>query len=174
MRTQRASLIVIATVLSLCILGAAQDAQSKDLDEQIESARADLRADKAEVIIETMKFTPQESSAFWPVYHKYETEQRALNDQRIALVKSYADKYTSLTDAEAKQMTEKSFELDAKQIDLKKKYCGEFSEKLSPTTVARFFQLEHRMDVLVDLKVASELPLMLDRSLTIHPGADSK
>lgn len=174
MATRRASLILIVMVLSPGFMAAAQDVQSKDLDEQIESARADIRADKAEIIRDTMQFTPQESTAFWPVYDKYKTEQRGLNDQRVALAKSYAEKYTTLTDADAKQMTEKSLELDAKQLDLKKKYYREFSEKLSSTTVARFFQLEHRLDVLVDLRVASELPLMLDRSLTIRPAADAK
>jgi len=173
MSNRIAAIILVLMTLSLGRLSVAQS-NDKDLDEQIESARADIRADKAEIIKETMRFTPQESAAFWPIYDKYSAEQRALNDQRVVLVKTYAEKYSSLGDADTKQMTEKSLELDSKQLDLKKKYYREFSEKLSPTTVARFFQVEHRLDVLVDLKLASELPLMLDRSLTVHPDAMAK
>jgi hypothetical protein len=135
-----------------------------DINSEIEAMRADLRADKAAIITAAMKFTPAESSAFWPVYKKYEFDLSKVNDQRVALIKSYADKYTSMTDVDAKAMAEKAFDFESQRVDLKKKYFKEFNKQMPATTVARFFQLEHRLDLLMDLKLASELPPMLSKT----------
>jgi hypothetical protein len=82
------------------------------------------------------------------------------------LIKSYAEQYETLTDAEAKSMAEKSFALESSRTELKKKYFKEFTKVLPALTVAKFFQLEHRLDLLVNLQLASELPLLL----LVRPG----
>lgn len=144
-----------------------------DLDSQIESVRADLRADKVAIITDTMKFTPQESNAFWPIYRKYEADLTKLNDERVKLIKQYSDKYMTLTDADAKQMAVQSFELESRRADLKKRYFKEFNQQISGVTCAKFFQLEHRLDLLVDLKIASELPALLIKPGTATTGASN-
>lgn len=137
-----------------------------NIDSYIESLRADFRADKVSLITQTMQFNDKQSAAFWPVYRRYEAELTTLNDGRVKLIKQYADKYETLTDAEAKVMVEKSFVLESSRTDLKKKYFKEFTKVLPALTVAKFFQLEHRLDLLVNLQLASELPLLL----LVHPA----
>jgi hypothetical protein len=52
-------------------------------------------------------------------------------------------------------------------ISVTKKYVEELQKAgLSSLTVAKFIQLEHRLDLLVDVNPASELP-----SLLIHPAS---
>jgi hypothetical protein len=63
-----------------------------------------------------------------------------------------------MTDADAKALSGKAFDLQSRRVDLQKKYFKEFNKQLPATVVARFFQLEHRLDLLVDLKLASQLP----------------
>jgi hypothetical protein len=114
-----------------------------------------------------MQFNDADAKAFWPVYRKYEAEVSKVNDQRVALIKSYADKYATLTDADAKTMIDQSLAFESSRTGAKKKYVKEFQKAgLSATTVAKFMQLEHRLDLLVDLQIASELP-----SLLIKPTA---
>lgn len=164
--------LVIFSALSCFAQQAQQETQQAekqnagDVDSEIEAARADLRADKVTIIKDVMKFTPEESAAFWPIYNNYENDLKKVNDERVALVKEYADKFTTLTDADAKRMTEKNFDLEARTLDLRKKYYKEFSKKLPATTATKFFQLEHRLDLLIDLKVASELPMLLVKPAT--------
>ncbi len=67
----------------------------------VELLRSDIRAQKVAIITEVMQFTEAEDAKFWPVYREYETELAKINDDRIALIKQYADSYTSLTDATA-------------------------------------------------------------------------
>jgi hypothetical protein len=158
-------------VLGLTLGGICFAQSDPDIDSEIQSVRADMRADKVAIITDAMKFTPQESTAFWPIYKKYEFDLSKLNDGRVALIKTYADKYTSMTDADAKAMAEKSFDLESSRVDLKKKYFKEFNKQISATTVARFFQLEHRLDLLVDLKLASELPPILAKPAAAGSGS---
>ncbi len=152
--------LCLATLLigSVRLSVAAQTGNEVDVNSEIESLRTDMRADKVKIITAAMKFSPEESSAFWPIYEKYEADLSKLNDQRVQLIKSYAEKYDSLTNADAKAMSEKAFDLESRRAQLRKKYFKEFNSKLPATTVARFFQLEHRLDLLVDLQLASELP----------------
>jgi len=152
----------------------AQQAQTPSndvLDSAIQSVRADVRADKVAIITEAMNFTPQESAAFWPIYKKYEFDLTNLNDERVQLIKSYADKFVALSDADAKQIAATSFDLESRRVALHKQYFKEFNKQMAATTVAKFFQLEHRLDLLVDLKLASELPVLLVKSPSNAPDA---
>jgi len=164
-------MLFAAFLLSLFVLSTISAAQSNEpsIDSSIESLRADFRADKVAIITEAMRFNDQDGKAFWPVYRKYEAEVTQINDQRVALIKSYADKFTTMSDADAKAMIEQGLNFESRRTDVKKKYAKEFQKGgLSPLTVAKFLQLEHRLDLLVDMKIASELP-----SLLIKPAGQS-
>lgn len=164
-------ILFAVVLLSLGVFSNVSAAQSSEpsLDSYIESLRADLRADKVEIITEAMQFNGQESKAFWPVYRKYEADVIKVNDQRVALIKSYGDKFATMTDADAKAMIDQSIDFESRRTDVKKKYAKEFQKAgLSSLTVAKFLQLEHRLDLLVDMKIASELP-----SLLIKPTGQS-
>jgi small-conductance mechanosensitive channel len=137
------------------------NAQSDDINTAIEEARADIRANKVKLIGDAMQFNEKESAVFWPIYRRYENELTKLNDQRVQLIKTYADKFNTMTDADAKELAEKQFSFDSQRTDLRRKYFKEFNKELPATTVAKFFQLEHRLDLLMDLKIASELPPLL-------------
>ncbi len=160
--------VVLLSLGVFTSVSAAEGSESS-FDSHIESLRADLRADKIAIITEAMQFSDQDSKVFWPVYRKYESDLMAINDQRVALIKSYADKFATLTDADAKAMIDQSIDFESRRTALKKKYAKEFQKAgLSSLTVAKFLQLEHRMDLLVDLKIVSELP-----SLLIKPTGQS-
>ena len=67
-----------------------------------------------------------------------------------------------MTDADAKAIIDQRSTSSSRRLDLKKKYAKEFQKAgLSSLTVAKFLQLEHRLDLLVDLQIASELPSLL-------------
>ena len=129
----------------------------------VDTIRADLRADKVGVISAVMQFSERDAAAFWPIYKKYEFEVAKLNDERIQGIKRYAQEWSTMSDADAKNLAEKSFDLETRRTNLKKKYFAEFSGVLPSMVVMRFFQLEHRMDLVVNFRIASELPTLLLR-----------
>ena len=151
---------VLLSLVAMCSVGVAQS-EGASRDSFIDSLRADLRADRVAIITEAMRFNDKESQIFWPVYRKYEAEVTKVNDLRVALIKSYADKYNSdkMSDADAKTMIDQSVDFESRRADVTKKYAKEFQKAgLSSLTVARFIQLEHRLNLVVDTQLAYEIP----------------
>ena len=149
-------LTMVFAVLALTAICRAQN-QQPSVASAIESFRADTRADRVTIIGATMQFSDKDAAAFWPIYRKYEYERSTLEDRRAAVIKEYVEKYSTLTDADAKAMTERMFDCESRLIALKKTYFKKFNRVLPALTVAKFFQLEHRVDLLVDMKVESAL-----------------
>jgi hypothetical protein len=152
-----ALLLVTFAMLAFCPLGRAQD-QEPTIDSAIAVARANMQAGKTTVITSAMNFNDKEGAAFWPIYKQYDYERSRLDDGRVAVIKEYAQKYPNLTDADAKAMAEKMLECDSRLAALKKKYYKKFNKVLPALTVAKFFQLERRVDLLMDMQVESSLP----------------
>jgi hypothetical protein len=157
MMKNSALLIITFAMLASCPFGRAQD-QEPTIDSAIEVARANMRADRATIITQAMNFSDKEAAAFWPIYRQYEYERSRLDDSRVAVIKEYSQKYPTLTDAEAKAMAEQMFEYDSRLAALKKKYYKKFNKMLPALTVTKFFQLDRRVDLLMDMNVESSFP----------------
>ncbi len=138
----------------------AQEQPPANLDSAIEVIRASMQADRATMITQSMNFNDKEGAVFWPIYRKYEYERSMVDDRRVAVIKEYAAKYPAISDAEAKGMAERMFDCDARLAALKKKYFKQFNAVLPALTLTKFFQLEHRMDLVMDLKVDASLPAL--------------
>ena len=134
--------------------------QEPSLDSSIAVIRANMGADRVTLITAAMNFNDKDAAAFWPIYRSYEHERSTLDDRRVAVIKEYAGKYSTLTDADAKAMAERMFDCDSRLAELKKAYFKKFNKVLPAYTVTKFFQLEHRIDLLMDTKVESSLPLL--------------
>ena len=150
-------LTIAFAMLALPSLGCAQS-QQPSLDMAIEAVRADMRTEKAKIIGTAMDFREKDAAAFWPIYRQYEYERSTLEDRRFAVIKEYIEKNASLTDPEAKAMAERMFECDSLVTELKKRYFKKFNEVLPAFTVTKFFQLDRRIDLLMDMEVESSLP----------------
>jgi len=149
-----ALLVVTFAMLAFCRLGSAQDS----IDSAIEVARTQMQADKASILTATMTFNDKDGAAFWPIYREYEHERSVLDDGRVSVIKEYTQKYPNLSDSEAKDMAERMFEYDSRLAALKKKYYKRFNKVLPALTVTKFFQLDRRIDLLVDMQVEASLP----------------
>ena len=161
-----AVLVTTFAMLAFCPLVRAQD-QEPDIDSTIAMARANMRADRTTLITTGMNFTDKEGAAFWPIYQQYEYERSKLDDRRAAVIKQYTLKYPNLTDAEAKSMAEEMFDCESRLAELKKKYYKKFNKVLPALTVAKFFQLERRVDLLMDMNVEYSLPPLTQAQSTV-------
>jgi len=153
-----------AVLLSAAALVAApvpdhHEAQEEDLETLIELMRKDVRAEKADIISKTMEFDADQAAAFWPVYKKYEAEWTKLGDEQLEIITDYAENYDTLTDAKAKDLITRAIALEGKEHALKERYLPEFLAVLPAKVVARFFQVDNRVNTLIDLELSSEIPL---------------
>ncbi len=169
MMKNSALLVVTFAMLAFCPLGRAQD-QEPTIDSTIAVARANMRADRTTLITTGMNFTDKEGAAFWPIYRQYEYERSRVDDRRAAVIKQYTQKYPKLTDAEAKAMAEQMLDCDSRLAELKNKYYKKFNKVLPALTVTKFFQLDRRIDLLMDMNVEVSLPPLTQAQYTV-PGS---
>jgi hypothetical protein len=107
-----------------------------------------------------MKLDATQAAAFWPVYKAFEAERQALGDLRLNVIADLAEHFETLNDAKAKGLLDRSLTIEEQRLALDRKYESEFLKVLPAKTVARFFQVESRIDNLINLKLSSQIPLV--------------
>lgn len=129
---------------------------SQDLD----LLRQDLRSMKKQLIAQNLKLSDTEATKFWPVYDKYTAELVKLNDKKYALIQSYADQWATMTDQQALSFADKWIEMDTLISQLRHKYVPIVSQVLTGRNTATFFQLDRRISMMIDLQLASKMPVV--------------
>jgi len=136
------------------------EAEKKNSDYYIELVRRDVRQEARGIIGEKLALKQAEADKFWPVYDRYEAELRRLGDEKVALINDYADNHKSMTDAKAGELTSKAIDLDIRRTSLLQQYLPEFQKALTNRRAAQFYQIEMPLLKIVDLQIASQLPMM--------------
>jgi hypothetical protein len=136
-----------------------EETVSLNLSAYAELLRSDVRTQKVAILTEVMGFTEAEDKAFWPIYREYDLEMAKLGDERVALITEYAENYSNLTDAVAEKLASRAIELEQRRHAAKAKVYERVKTALSPKTAMRFLQVEHQLQLLIDLQVASSLPI---------------
>ena len=136
------------------------EARELNLKAYIELLRSDLRTQKVAVFTELMRLDDKEDAAFWPIYRQHEYELSRLNDERLKVIEAYAKDYQALSAATARRLVEQALDLEARRTKLKQDYFAKLSAAISPLAAARALQIEHQIQLLVDLQTAASLPIV--------------
>ena len=147
-------LILIMSLLSMTSIFA------QDLNSYIELLRSDVNKEKMNIITFNMMFTESESEIFWEIYKEYELELGKIGNARFALIKDFADNYLSMTDEKAEELMDKAFDFQEDRLELKNDLWDTLKKKLNPAKAAKFIQLESQIQLLIDLRISAELPLI--------------
>jgi hypothetical protein len=128
----------------------------------VNSMREDLSRGKVKMITATMNLSTDESRVFWPLYQQYESELFTLSDRRVDVIDrlSKTSPDARITPDDATKLAGEYFSFEAARNDLLKKYHAEIARVLSPVRAAQFVQIEHRVNTLIDLLIASEIPIL--------------
>jgi hypothetical protein len=155
-------------VISLLFIGAtpgaavfAQDSYEQ-FKEDIELARAIAQLGREVIVERNMQLNKEDSNRFWPVYNDYQAAIGKVNDRRIKLITSYADSYNSgnLSDDKALALLDEFLSIEKARLKVKKKYVPRFKKVLPPKKVVRFFQVDNKLDAMVKLEMARNIPLV--------------
>jgi hypothetical protein len=145
----------------------AQGAASKDgqavSEQDIQLLRQDIRSKKKQLIAANLTLSDVEAPKFWPVYDQYSAEMTKIGDQRYALIKEYAQNFGSLTDEQSLSLVTRSLGLDEAVEQLRIKYVPIFNKVLAGRKTATFFQIDRRITSLIDLQLASQIPLVQEQ-----------
>ena len=136
-------------------------AQSNSIsDRDIEMLRSDLRSQRKQITAQYMPLTADEATKFWPVFDQYRQEAVKANDDRWALIKDYAANYDTMTDAQAQNYINRSSSIDQQLLALRMKYVPLFEKVISAKKTALWCQIDRRIDLLINLQLSSQIPMV--------------
>jgi len=136
------------------------DAEKKNIQEYIELLRSDVRQQKAEMMGAVMQLSAADAAKFWPIYSEYDAELKKVNDLRAANIQEYARTYSEMTDEKADELIRNAAAYEKQRSELLAKYYDRVKQSLGAITAARFVQVEHQLLLIIDLQIASSLPIV--------------
>jgi len=163
MRKLMFSCLVLAVALvatNNTALAQRETANGVEVERDLALLRRDLRAEKKKLIALNLSLTETEATRFWPVYDEYAGEMAKVNDEFYAVIKEYAANQKTLTDAQASSMINRWAALQLQQAQTRQKYIPIVEKVIPSRKAALFFQIDRRLYALMDLQVASQIPLV--------------
>jgi hypothetical protein len=76
------------------------------------------------------------------------------------LLKEYAKSYETGTEEQADSFIKRWLAFDQDNTQLRLKYIPEFEKVISHKKTAMFFQIDHRVTMMIELQLASQVPLI--------------
>jgi hypothetical protein len=157
---------VLIVVGALLLSGAPMFAQGANAgsntatETDIKLLREDIRSERKRLVAANMPLTDTEATKFWPIYDQYAAEVTKLGDTRVALIKEYAQSYDTMTDAQANDLMNRSAAIDQQVSALLLKYVPIFERVISAKKTAKWYQIDRRLDLLINLELAASIPMV--------------
>jgi 1-aminocyclopropane-1-carboxylate deaminase/D-cysteine desulfhydrase-like pyridoxal-dependent ACC family enzyme len=134
--------------------------QHRISDQDIDLMRKDIRSQKKQLIAQNLKLTDAEATKFWPIYDQYTAELVKINNKKYAIIQEYADRYGTLTDEQATALMKQWMEVDIAAAQLQAKHLPIVSQAIGGRKGATFAQLDRRVSLMIELQLASQVPLV--------------
>ena len=128
--------------------------------QDLEALRAELRATRKQIMAQTLTLTPEEAARFWPVYDQYQAELTRIKDDQYALIAEYANTYGRYDDAKATDFITRWLDLDVRTTALRARYIPIIGGILPGVKATTFFQIDRRVSMMIDQRIAAQLPLL--------------
>ena len=151
---------ITVVCLTLLALAMTLPLMAQSQNDEIELTREMVQTERKAIVAANMVLSEAESRNFWPVYNDYVAEVRKVNDRRARLIVDYARTYENLTETQAEAFLKESIDIDKAELKVKESFLPKFKKVLTSKRVARFYQIENKLDTIIDFGIASEIPLV--------------
>ncbi len=153
------SQLAIALTIILVGFGGVAAAQNQPAD-NMEIVKEKVRSDKKLFIATNMQLTKAEAKTFWPIYDAYQAELGKLMEREGKLIEKFAANYETMSNDVAKSLLDEALTIDANHLKLRQSYLAKFRGVLPDTKVARYYQIESKIDAVVGYELARRIPLV--------------
>lgn len=162
MKSGKCKLGIILSVIAavLVFVGPVFAELGLNIEDKTVLSRSYIEANRKTIVAINLDLTEEESKVFWPVYEEYRELIDLINDDYLELLKDYAQNYQDLSDRMAVNLLNDYLNLEMDRVASKKAYIEEFSKVLPPQKVAKYFQIENKMDAIIKADLAIEIPLI--------------
>ena len=154
------TLIAVSLAALVAVPALAQGNPQDRPADNAQMVREKLQADKKLAVAEGLALTQAESTAFWPIYNKYQEDQRRVTDRLLQVINDYAATYQNMTDSTARRLLESTIGVYRDRQALMESYLPKFRAVLPERKVARYYQIEQKIRAMLDYELASNIPLI--------------
>jgi hypothetical protein len=119
-----------------------------------------IRANRKALVAVNLGLTPEEATRFWPLYDRYQQEMNAIGDRFAAVIEEYTANFRDLSNDKAMKLMQDYLAVEADRVKVRRSYLGEFAKILPGRTVARFYQIENKMDTVLRYELAAAIPVV--------------
>ncbi len=153
-------LVGLVAAVPMILLGSAAPSRAQSTADEIELVRSIVQTGRKVVVAKNMQLTDAESEAFWPVYNEFETAIRAVNDKRVKILSELGRDFDTLSDEQAVDLLQQSFKFQQERVKVRKSFIRKFKKVLSGKRLTRFYQIDGKIDTMIDFDIARTVPLV--------------
>jgi hypothetical protein len=166
---EKASLMLTTRlVLAACLLFGLSAVAARAVEPaKLPTPQADLgvlldtiRANRKALISVNLALSKEEAEKFWPLYDQYQHEISVIGDRMVAIIEDYTANFRTLSDDKALQLVNDYLAAEADRLAVRRKYVDQFAKILPGRTVARFYQIENKMDAVLRYDLAATIPVV--------------
>ncbi len=157
--TKKHTLILHVLLFSAIVLAAIPVPAQENLADNMQIVLEKVRADKKLLVSENMQLTEAEAKSFWPVYERYQDELFLIRARTLKLLGNYADSYAKMTNENARKLLDEYMNIEALRLKLHQAYLPKFRKVLPDTKVARYYQIENKVNAALMYELARKIPL---------------
>ncbi len=152
----------LAAVLSLfCALFALEVSPTRvHADQELLAMIEQLRDTRKSIVETSMGLTAEEGDAFWPVYDDYRAQLEEIVDRRVQITLDFVEHPDTLTGEKSRSVLDELLELEISKAGLKRDFVERFAASIPARKVLKFYQIENKLDLLIQSELSSVIPLV--------------
>ena len=151
-------------IISIFILSALSTVNAQFFKQSdIDIYKKDVAEQAENLVRENLDLSDEQAEIFWPLYKEYNTKTDNILDEELKVLEDYLMNYYILDDEKAKELVIKSINLKKQRIDLQIEYLSKMAEVLPATVVGKFFQIDNRINLMINQQRTDRVPLVRDQ-----------
>jgi hypothetical protein len=155
-RLHKGSILSLLVALVLALPASGAETGEADYDVLV----ATIQANKKALVAVNMDLDDTEAAAFWPVYDRYQADLTGVRDGLAKIIEEYTANFSTMSDAEASRLLEDYLANERERAELREKYLKPFAEVLPGRKLARFYQIENKIQAVLRYELAREIPVI--------------
>ena len=148
---------LIATLAVVAALAA--PAAAGEFLSDLEGFRAQVLEDRRALVTRYLELNESEAASFWPVYEAYQEEVEDFRRRRMNMVLDFLQNRGSHGRAESIALMREWLAMKQDWVRLEREWVGEFLSVLPARKALRYYQIENKIDALINAELAAIVPL---------------
>ena len=149
---------LLAATFLLAFSGAIHAGET--LAPDVEALLHSVRANKRAPVSVNLPLTDEDAEKFWPVYERYQKELAGVQDRLAKMIEDYTAHFAKLSDEDGARLVRDYLAIEADRVKIRQAYVGPLSEAIPGRKVARFYQIENKMDAVLRYGLARLIPVI--------------